>query len=144
MKLFSEKHPFYRANFHCHTTNSDGGLSPEDCVRFYNDAGYDVSDFDSVLLQFDNIIGLDKLLCIHINDSKNVIGAHKDRHENIGFGYIGFDRLINVIYNKRLDGIPMILETPYVEKEYPPYREEIEMIRSKRFNSKMREDIVNK
>ena len=109
-----------------------------------HDAGYDLSDFDGVLDLFDKVIGLSYLKVMHINDSKNERGARKDRHENIGFGYIGFDRLINVIYNNRLEGIPMILETPYVEKEYPPYREEIEMIRSKRFNSKMREDIVNK
>ena len=79
-----------------------------------SDAGYDVSNFDSVLDEFDSIIGLDKIKCIHINDSKNEKGSHKDRHENIGYGYIGFDKLINIIYNKRLENIPKILETPYV------------------------------
>ena len=105
-----------------------------------NDAGYDLSDFDKVLNSFDKVIGLDKLKCIHVNDSKNVIGSHKDRHENIGYGHIGFDNLINIIYNKRLDDIPKILETPYVDKTYPPYKYEIEMIRNKEFDS----DLINK
>lgn len=102
-----------------------------------NDAGYDLNDFDKVLDLFDKVIGLDKLKCIHVNDSKNMIGSHKDRHENIGLGYIGFDNLINIIYNKRLDNIPKILETPYIDKTYPPYKYEIEMIRSKRFNENL-------
>jgi len=102
-----------------------------------NDAGYDLSDFDKVLNSFDKVIGLDKLKCIHVNDSKNVIGSHKDRHENIGYGHIGFDNLINIIYNKRLDDIPKILETPYVDKTYPPYKYEIEMIKSKKFNENL-------
>ena len=106
-----------------------------------NDAGYDVSNIDLVLDEFDKIIGINKIGCVHINDSKNIKGARKDRHENIGLGYIGFDNLIKVIYNKRLDGIPKILETPYVDKEYPPYRFEIEMIRRKEFNDKILNDI---
>ena len=112
-----------------------------------NDAGYDISNFDKVLDEFDNIIGLDKLKCIHINDSKNEKGAHKDRHENFGFGYLGFDNLINIIYNKRLENVPKILETPYVTKDdeskdrlYPPYKYEIEMIRNKEFDK----DLINK
>lgn len=106
-----------------------------------NDAGYDLNNFDEVLDEFDNVIGLDKLACIHVNDSKNEKGSHKDRHENIGLGSIGFDNLINVIYNRRLDGIPKILETPYIgdtddskERLYPPYKFEIEMIRNKKFD----------
>ena len=113
-----------------------------------NDAGYDVSDIDSVLDEFDKVIGLSYLKCIHINDSKNDRGSHKDRHANIGFGTIGFDNLINVIYNKRLEGIPKILETPYIgefdedkKKIYPPYRFEIEMIRNKKFNSNLFNEI---
>ena len=109
-----------------------------------NDAGYDVSDFDKLLDQFDNIIGINYIGCIHINDSKNIMGSHKDRHENIGFGTIGFDNLINIIYNNRLENIPKILETPYVtkddnskEREYPPYKYEIEMIRNKVFNNEL-------
>ena len=80
-------------------------------------------------------------MVIHVNDSKNVKGAHKDRHENIGFGTIGFDNLINVIYNERLKDIPKILETPYVEHQYPPYKHEIEMIRNKKFDSDLIEKI---
>ena len=102
-----------------------------------NDAGYDLNYFDKVLDSFDKIIGLDKLKCIHVNDSKNMIGSHKDRHENIGYGHIGFDNLINIIYNKRLDNIPKILETPYIDKTYPPYKYEIEMIKSKKFNDNL-------
>ena len=102
-----------------------------------NDAGFDISDFDSILDSFDSIVGLKYLHCIHINDSKNPIGSHKDRHENIGYGTIGFNNLINVIYNPRLDNIPKILETPWIG-EYPPYKEEIEMIRNKKFNSNLK------
>ena len=94
-----------------------------------HDAGYDLNNFDGVLDEFDKIVGLEYIKCIHINDSKNPCGARKDRHENIGKGYIGLENLINVIYNKRLDNIPKILETPYVN-EQAPYKEEIELIRS--------------
>lgn len=110
-----------------------------------NDAGYDVTNFDKLLDEFDRVIGLDKLECIHVNDSKNVIGSHKDRHENIGYGTIGFNNMINIIYNDRIKNIPKILETPYVsingERTYPPYRFEIEMIKSKKFNDKLIDDI---
>ncbi len=106
-----------------------------------NDAGYDMGKFDDFLDQFDSLIGLDKIGCVHINDSKNVLGAHKDRHENIGFGTIGFDNLISVIYNNRLENIPKILETPYVDREFAPYKYEIEMIRNKKFDSDLIEKI---
>lgn len=106
-----------------------------------NDAGYDMSKFDDFLDQFDSLIGLDKIGCVHVNDSKNVLGAHKDRHENIGFGTIGFDNLISIIYNNRLENIPKILETPYVDREYAPYKYEIEMIRNKKFDSDLIEKI---
>ena len=115
-----------------------------------NDAGYDLNDFDKVLDLFDKIIGLDYLKCIHINDSKNDINTHKDRHENIGYGTIGFDNLINVIYHDKLKNIPKILETPYVsmddnskERMYPPYKFEIEMILNKKFNNNLINDIRN-
>jgi deoxyribonuclease-4 len=98
-----------------------------------NDAGYDISEFDKYLDEFDKKIGINKIKCIHINDSKNELGAHKDRHENIGYGTIGFDNLINVIYNERLGDIPRILETPYVN-DFAPYKFEIENIRKKEFN----------
>ncbi len=115
-----------------------------------NDAGYDVSNFNQILNEFDNIIGLDFLKCLHINDSKNQINSHKDRHENIGLGTIGFDNLINVIYNERISNLPKILETPYVTKDdeskerlYPPYKFEIDMIKNKKFNNNLIEDIRN-
>lgn len=98
-----------------------------------NDAGYDIkNDFEGVLNHFDKVIGLDKLLVVHVNDTKNPIGAHKDRHENIGYGYLGFDTLYQVVHNPRLKGIPMILETPYYN-EKAPYKQEIEMLRSGKF-----------
>ncbi len=106
-----------------------------------NDAGYDLNNFDDYLDSFDKLIGINKIGCIHVNDSKNDISSHKDRHENIGFGTIGFDTLINIIYNKRLENIPKILETPYVDKKYPPYKYEIEMIRKKEFNKNLIETI---
>ena len=102
-----------------------------------NDAGYDVSNFDKVLDEFDKIIGIDMIGCIHINDSKNPIESHKDRHENIGYGTIGFDNLIKIIYHEKLDGISKILETPYIEDK-APYKEEIEMIKNKKFNNKLK------
>ncbi len=97
-----------------------------------SDAGYDVNDIDGVLQEFDAIIGLERLLAIHINDSKNPRGARKDRHENLGYGCIGFDALNRFVHHPKLVGIPMILETPYVEDK-PPYKQEIAMLRSSCF-----------
>ena len=104
--------------------------------------------FDEYLEEFDKEIGLNYIKCIHINDSKNELASHKDRHENIGLGNIGFDTLINIIYNKKLTNIPKILETPYVtkdeeskEKIYPPYKEEIKMIRNKEKNENLIKEI---
>ena len=105
-----------------------------------SDSGYDMKEFDSVLEKLESYNLLDKVLCIHINDSKNPIGAHKDRHENIGFGYIGFDTLISIIYNEKLKDIPKILETPYINDK-APYKEEIEMIKSKKFNPNLKEEL---
>ena len=106
-----------------------------------SDAGYDISDFDKFLDKFDKIIGIDKIGCVHVNDSKNENGAHKDRHENFGFGHMGFDLLMKIIYNERLEDIPKILETPYVDREYPPYKYEIEMIKNKKFDADLIEKI---
>ena len=113
-----------------------------------NDSGVDIKTFDNYLDDFDKLIGLERIGCVHVNDSKNLISSHKDRHENIGLGTIGFDNLVNVIYNERLKNIPFILETPYVckednekEKIYPPYKFEIEMLRNKVFNSNLLNDI---
>ena len=110
-----------------------------------NDAGYNLNKIDDILNEFDNIIGLNKLLVIHINDSKNIRGAKKDRHENIGYGTIGFDNLLSVIYHDKLKDVPKILETPYVSTEIgslAPYKQEIKMIREKKFNNNLINDIV--
>lgn len=106
-----------------------------------NDSGYDISNFDSLLDEFDKKIGLSYIHCIHVNDSKNPIESHKDRHENIGFGTLGFDNIINVCYNKRLENIPKILETPYVG-DNAPYKLEIEMLKSKNFDSSLKEKLT--
>ena len=115
-----------------------------------NDAGYDLKEFDVILNEFDKKIGIDKIACVHINDSKNILGSHKDRHENIGLGTIGFDNLINIIYHEKLKGVPKILETPYItngidekNKIYAPYKFEIEMIKNKKMNTNLLEDIRN-
>ncbi len=88
------------------------------------DAGYDIYDFDSVLNDFEHILGLNKLACMHINDSKNVIGSRKDRHANIGKGNIGFDSLYSIVHHKKLEDITKILETPYIDG-VAPYKKEI-------------------
>ena len=104
-----------------------------------NDAGVDISKLDEFLDEFDNKIGIDKIKCFHLNDSKNQIGSHKDRHDNIGYGTIGFDNLINITTNKRLEDIPFILETPYINRnskeEFPPYKYEIENVKNKKFTN---------
>ena len=106
-----------------------------------NDAGYDMSKFEDYLMEFTKMISINKIKCIHLNDSKNVIGSHKDRHANIGKGTIGFTNLLNIAYLKEFAHIPKILETPYIgetddakERLYPPYKYEIEMIRTKEYN----------
>ena len=113
-----------------------------------SDAGYNITDFDSYLNLFDSLIGIDKLKCLHINDSKNVIGSHKDRHANIGYGEIGFNTILNIINNPKLKDVPKMLETPYIGESdedknriYPPYKFEIEMIKSNKFNQNLLEDI---
>jgi len=113
-----------------------------------HDAGYNIkNDFDGVLNEFDKIIGIDRIKVVHVNDSKNEQGAHKDRHENIGFGYIGFDALNNVVHHEAFKNIPKILETPYVgedkKNKKPPYRFEIEMLKSQIFDPKLKEKILN-
>ena len=104
-----------------------------------NDAGYDVkNDFDGVIEEFDKIIGADQIAVFHINDSKNPLGAGKDRHENIGFGTIGFDALSYIVHHERFADVPKILETPYVmdenKKTYPPYKYEIKMLKDNKFD----------
>ena len=114
-----------------------------------HDAGYDIkNDFDAVIDEFDRIIGLERISVFHINDSKNVRGAGKDRHENIGFGEIGFEALNAIVHHPKFTAIPKILETPYVtpnneskDKIYPPYKQEITMLREKKYNPKLLEEI---
>lgn len=107
-----------------------------------NDAGVNIQNFDAYLEEFDKKIGISKIGCIHVNDSKNPLCSHKDRHENIGFGTIGFDALLNVIYHEKLENVPKILETPYIDREYPPYKFEIDMIRKKEFNPELYNNIL--
>ncbi|MDA9472112.1 deoxyribonuclease IV [Enterococcus sp. 5H] len=111
-----------------------------------NDAGYNVKDdFDGVLEEFDKIIGLDRLKVVHVNDSKNPMGSHKDRHANIGFGTIGFDALNKVVHHEKLKELPKILETPYVgadkKTSKAPYGYEIAMLKSQKFDPDLLEKI---
>lgn len=112
-----------------------------------HDAGYNIKeDFDGVLNEFDKIIGLDRIKVVHVNDSKNEQGAHKDRHENIGFGHIGFDALNYVVHHDVFKDIPKILETPYVgedkKNKKPPYKFEIEMLKAQQFDSELKDKIL--
>jgi deoxyribonuclease-4 len=113
-----------------------------------HDAGYDiVNDFDGVLNEFDKIIGLERIKVVHVNDSKNPVGAHKDRHENIGFGHIGFDALNYIVHHDAFKDIPKILETPYVGEDKkdkkPPYKFEIEMLKKQIFDEDLKHKILN-
>ncbi len=113
-----------------------------------HDSGYDiVNDYKNVISYLDKVIGLSNIKAIHLNDSKNPCGAHKDRHENIGFGYIGFDTICKFLYDERFSNIPKILETPYIplvdiDRSVPPYKYEIEMLKSKKFNPNLKELII--
>jgi len=105
-----------------------------------HDAGYDVQDVEGILRAFDQIIGLDKLKVIHINDSKNPRGAKKDRHENLGYGAIGFETLSRFVHHPKLAHLPKILETPWVD-EITPYAKEIAMLKAKQFIQGWRESL---
>ncbi len=114
-----------------------------------HDAGYDiVHDFDGVMEQFDRVLGKKQIAVFHINDSKNVQGAAKDRHENIGFGEIGFDALNYIVHHKDFTEVPKILESPYVtvsddvaQKTLPPYLQEIRMLREGKFHADLISEI---
>jgi deoxyribonuclease IV len=113
-----------------------------------HDAGYRiVEDFDGVLNEFDKIIGLDRLKVMHINDSKNEFGTRKDRHENIGFGHIGFEALNYIVHHPQLTQIPKILETPFVgpdkNNKKAPYKHEIAMLKNKKFEENLLDTIMN-
>ena len=114
-----------------------------------SDSGLDLSGegFENVIDQFDKTIGKDQIAVFHINDSKNVIGAGKDRHENLGFGTIGFETLNHIVHHKDFEQEPKILETPYIKvedskKSYPPYKYEIEMLKQEQFDPQMKEKIL--
>ncbi len=113
-----------------------------------NDSGYDlVNHLDEVLETFDQVIGKDQIAVFHINDSKNVLGASKDRHENIGFGELGFDTIHRIVHHKDFLEVPKILETPYIKipdskKSLPPYLYEINMLKSGAFDPEVREKIL--
>lgn len=113
-----------------------------------HDAGYNiVEDFDGVLNEFDKIVGIERLKVLHINDSKNLTGMRKDRHENIGFGHIGFDALSYIVHHPQLQMVPKILETPFVgvdkKDKKAPYQFEIEMLKSKQYDKELLTKIMN-
>ena len=99
-----------------------------------SDAGYDIAgDLDGVLTQFDRVIGLDRLRALHLNDSKNPCGSHKDRHEQIGKGFLGIETFRRIVNHPALRGLPMFLETP---NDLSGYQEEIALLRSLEQTSK--------
>ena len=118
----------------------------ETCNK-HDDAYIVKDDFDRDVNEFDKVIGVDRIKVVHVNDSKNEIGAHKDRHENIGFGHIGFDALNYVVHHDAFKDIPKILETPYVgedkKNKKPPYKFEIEMLKAQKFDSDLKNKILN-
>ena len=92
-----------------------------------HDGGYDIANnLDGVLDEFDRVIGIERLRAVHLNDSKNPCGAHKDRHERIGEGYIGLEAFERIVTHPQLRDLPFILETP---NELPGYAAEIELLR---------------
>ena len=114
-----------------------------------NDSGYDIiNHFDDVIADFDRLIGKEQIAVFHINDSKNPLGAAKDRHANIGFGKVGFDALSYIVHHKDFEHVPKILETPYIpdpenkKKSYAPYKYEIEMLKTRRFDQTLPEKII--
>lgn len=114
-----------------------------------SDSGYDiVHHFDEVMEDFDRILGKDQIAVFHINDSKNPMGAAKDRHANIGFGEIGFDAIAKIVHHPDFENVPKILETPYIpdpekeKKSYAPYRFEIEMLRNNQFDPELPAKII--
>lgn len=114
-----------------------------------SDSGYDIiRRFDDVIREFDHILGKEQIAVFHINDSKNAPGAAKDRHENIGFGQIGFDALNYIVRHPDFENIPKILETPWIpspddrKKSYPPYKHEIAMLRRGVFDPGLKEKVL--
>lgn len=115
-----------------------------------NDSGYDlVNSYPEIMEHFDKLIGKEQIAVFHINDSKNPLGAGKDRHENFGFGAIGFDALYHIVTDPFFETVPKILESPYIpspedkKKSYPPYGYEIAMIRDGAFDPLLKEKILS-
>ena len=115
--------------------NEKMGVCLDTCHIF--DGGYDiVNDLDGVLAQFDKIIGLERLKAVHLNDSLNPLGSHKDRHANIGQGTIGYETLHRIVHDERFAEVPKILETPWLcaegetKKTIPPYKQEIAWLKA--------------
>lgn len=114
-----------------------------------SDSGYDIiNHFDDVINEFDHVLGKEQIAVFHINDSKNIPGAGKDRHENIGFGEIGFDALNTIVHHPYFQNIPKILETPWIsspdgsKKSYPPYKYEIDALRKGTFDPDLKEKVL--
>ena len=115
-----------------------------------HDSGYDIiHDFDGVINHFDKLIGKEQIAVFHINDSKNIRGASKDRHANIGLGEIGFDALSYIVHHPDFTDVPKILETPYIasptkeKKSYAPYKYEMEMLRRQTFYPDLADQIIS-
>ena len=115
-------------------TGGAGYIGSHTAVELLN-AGYDiVNSFDNVIEDFDKYLGKETIAVFHINDSKNPCGAMKDRHANIGVGYIGYDSLHQIVHDNRFLSVPKILETPYIPDTtnpkftHPPYKKEIEWL----------------
>ncbi|WP_025728314.1 deoxyribonuclease IV [Atopobacter phocae] len=112
-----------------------------------HDAGYQLVDqYDEVFEEFDRVIGLERLQVLHINDSKNVVGAHKDRHENLGYGEIGFKTLNRLVNDPRFKDVPKILETPWIgedkKNQKAPYYYEIKMLQHQTFNPNLHAHVM--
>lgn len=112
-----------------------------------SDAGYAIAtDFDGVLNEFDHVIGLDRLKVVHLNDSKNPQGSHKDRHTNIGLGTLGFDVLNAVAHHPQLTAVPKIMETPVIGPDRKhgvnPHGYEVAMLKHQQFNPDLEADVL--
>lgn len=112
-----------------------------------SDAGYAIAtDFDGVLNEFDHVIGLDRLKVVHLNDSKNPQGSHKDRHTNIGLGTLGFDVLNAVAHHPQLTTVPKIMETPVIGPDRKhgvnPHGYEVAMLKHQQFNPDLEVDVL--
>ena len=114
-----------------------------------HDSGYDIiHNFDGVIDEFDRILGKEQIAVFHINDSKNIRGAAKDRHANLGFGEIGFEAISYIVHHPDFEQVPKILETPYIpsptkeKKSYAPYKHEIDMLRAGIFTPEVQNKII--